>query len=38
MATKKKEASTDLKVNEEVIDGSAKPLQIYAEKRDGASA
>ncbi|SEA69541.1 ATP-dependent Clp protease ATP-binding subunit ClpX [Rubrimonas cliftonensis] len=25
-------------VNEEVIDGKAKPLQIYAEKRDGASA
>jgi ATP-dependent Clp protease ATP-binding subunit ClpX len=25
-------------VNEEVIDGKARPLQIYAEKRDGASA
>ncbi len=25
-------------VNEEVIDGKAKPLQIYAEKRDGATA
>ncbi|WP_333833564.1 ATP-dependent Clp protease ATP-binding subunit ClpX [Rubrimonas sp.] len=25
-------------VNEEVIEGKAKPLQIYAEKRDGASA
>ncbi len=25
-------------VNDDVIDGQAKPLQIYAEKRDGASA
>jgi ATP-dependent Clp protease ATP-binding subunit ClpX len=25
-------------VNDEVIDGHARPLQIYAEKRDGASA
>ena len=25
-------------VNEEVIEGKARPLQIYAEKRDGASA
>jgi ATP-dependent Clp protease ATP-binding subunit ClpX len=28
----------EIVVNEEVIDGKARPLQIYAEKRDGASA
>ncbi|MFN3614616.1 MAG: ATP-dependent Clp protease ATP-binding subunit ClpX [Rubrimonas sp.] len=28
----------EIVVNEEVIEGKARPLQIYAEKRDGASA